>query len=102
MSVRLHEARVLPGGKAERMELRALDRETVTFRYLASRAPVDVVVKAKARPRIVSIEATHRTTLVTESWPRISWTWRGGVVRVSALDVTDTASEYDVTMELEA
>lgn len=102
MSVRLHEARVIPGGKAERVELRALDRERITFRYLASRAPVDVVVSAKRRPRIVWSEAVNRATLAAESPVRLTWVWLRGAMRVTAADVSDTSVEYDVTVELEA
>lgn len=97
-----HELRVIPGGKTETVELRALGREVVTFRYLASRAPVDVAVAAKTSPRVLRVDARHRTTQAIETGPRMTWSWRGGVLRVSSLDVSDTASEYEVTLELEA
>lgn len=73
--------------------------QVVTFRYLATRAPVRVVVSTLAAPLSVFVlRAVNRSTLAIESGCRITWRWGRGTVDVSAIDVSDTAAEYDVTV----
>ena len=70
-----------------------------TFRYLATRAPIRVVVSATTKPfAVVVLRAVNRSTLSTESGCRIAWRWGAGTVDVTAIDVIDTAAEYDVTI----
>lgn len=72
-----------------------------TFRYLASRAPIRVVVRGQTQPlAVVVLRAVNRSTLAIESGCRVTWRWGRGTVDVHALDVSDTAVEYDVTIGL--
>lgn len=73
----------------------------VTFRYLAARAPFDVETKTPggvAPHAVLVLRAVNRDDATIESGCRVAWKWGRGRVVVSAIDVTDTADEYDVTL----
>jgi hypothetical protein len=71
----------------------------VTFRYLASRAPIRVRVSAPAAPlSVVVLRAVNRSTLSIESGCRVAWTWGRGEVIINTIDVVTVADEYDVTL----
>ncbi len=74
-----------------------------SLRYLAARAPIDVRVSTPGGqpPHSVHVlRAVNRTDDSIESGCRVTWSWRRGEVRVSAIDVSDTGDEYDVTLGL--
>lgn len=84
-----------------RRVLREIEGESVRLRYLASRAPIEVSTTLLAKPVEVTVRtAANRATGVVESGLRVSWTWGNGKIKISALDVSDTAEEYDVVLLL--
>lgn len=71
------------------------------FRYLESRAPYYLLTTLVEAPlSVLVLRAVNRDTRTIESGCRITWTWDGSYVRVSAMDVVTPASEYDVTLGL--
>lgn len=73
----------------------------IEFRYLASRAPYVVATPLLEAPLgVVVLRAKNRDSLALESGCRVTWTWGRGSLHVSAIDVSDTAAEYDVTIGL--
>lgn len=72
-----------------------------TLRYVHADAPIDVRVSTGAGQMphaVLVLRAVNRTDQTTESGCRITWRWIGHALRVSAIDVSDTADEYDVTL----
>lgn len=73
----------------------------LTFRYLASRAPVRVATRVRTAPlSVVVLRAENRTTLAIESGCRVTWRWGNGTIDVNSLDVSDPSAEYEVKLGL--
>lgn len=74
-----------------------------TLRYLHASAPYTVPVSTPGGSPPVEVRvarAVNRVDDTRESGCRITWTWARGALTVSAIDVSDTADEYDVTLWL--
>lgn len=73
----------------------------LTFRYLATRAPIAVSVPATSAPLgVLVLRAENRDTSEIESDCRVIWRWGRGTIVVNAIDVSNTGDEYDVTLGL--
>lgn len=73
----------------------------IELRYLAASAPVEKLMPVKSKPlSVIVLRAENRTDQTYESGNRITWTVEGANLRISAIDVSDTNDEYDVTLGL--
>ncbi len=78
------------------------DQPTIAMRYLNASAPY--TRKAPSTVRSKPIEVTARGSKVSapqrsESGLRVVWEWLGSDIKIHSIDVSDTSSEYDVTLE---
>lgn len=74
----------------------------VTLTWLASRAPIDVLTPLRDPPAEVRVRAARRADSgAIESGCRITWEWRGGSLRVLAIDLNTALTEYTVILGLE-
>lgn len=74
----------------------------VRLRYVHGDAPIDVDAgRLKARPAsVIVLRAVHLGDLSEESGCRVRWRWRGRLLRIESIDVSDTSSSYDVELGL--
>lgn len=71
----------------------------LSCRYLDGRE-LSVLTGTNRAPVHINVTCRNRATATLESNNAIVWTWARGAIRVSSIDVSDTAEEYDVTLRL--
>ena len=85
--------------RAVRTAFSRIEGRKIELRYLASKAPFDVALALVNPPVSVHVaQAVNRTDRRIESGLRVTWSWTGAFLRIHALDVSDTADEYDVAL----
>lgn len=83
--------------RAVRGAFARLEGTETVFRYLHSRAPYTLgMTLARVPVEVRVVSAMNRTDRRIESSVRVTWEWTGALLKIHALDVSDTNDEYDV------